>query len=131
PMRVLVTGSTGLVGTALIEALNKVNAEVVRLVRKPGSHPEEQILWEPAKGTIDAGGLEGLDAVIHLAGESVAEGRWSEAKKARIRDSRVEGTTVLCEALAALKRPPKVLVSASAIGYYGDRGDEAVDETGE
>ena len=84
--------------------------------------------WDPEKGEIDAAGLEGLDAVVHLAGENVGSGRWTAARKAAIRDSRVNGTRLLCEALAGLARPPKTLVCASAIGIYGDRGEDVLTE---
>jgi uncharacterized protein (TIGR01777 family) len=86
------------------------------------------VYWHPEDGSIATPGLEGMDAVVHLAGENIAAGRWSSEKKARIRDSRVQGTRVLCDALAQLVNPPKVLVSASAIGYYGDRGAEVLRE---
>ena len=97
--------------------------EKVLVVRQP------EVSWDPAKGTIDAGKLEGFDAVVHLAGENIAGGRWTEQRKARIRDSRVQGTRLLCEALAKLANKPKTLISASAIGYYGERGDEILDES--
>jgi uncharacterized protein (TIGR01777 family) len=102
--------------------------DVVRLVRgKPSSTTE--IEWHPNEGRLDASALEDLDAVVHLAGESIATGRWSDEKKRAIRDSRVKGTALLSEALARLTRPPSVFVSASAIGYYGNRGDELLTET--
>ncbi|HJL05862.1 MAG TPA: TIGR01777 family oxidoreductase [Polyangiaceae bacterium LLY-WYZ-15_(1-7)] len=126
PRRVAITGSTGLVGSALKDALRRDGIEVVPLVRrdpKPG-----EVRWDVRAKTIDAAGLEGVDAVVHLAGESVAGGRWTDARKARILDSRVDGTTLLAEALAGLEAKPKVLVSASAVGYYGDRGDARLAE---
>jgi len=127
-MKILVSGSHGLVGKALISSLTSDGDQIIRLVRnKPGGAAE--IEWHPNEGRIDAGGLEGLDAVVHLAGESIASGRWSDEKKRAIRDSRVKGTALLSDALARLSRPPSVLVSASAIGYYGDRGDEVLTET--
>jgi uncharacterized protein (TIGR01777 family) len=128
---VAVTGSTGLVGAALTVALARGGHRVVRLVRSgtatqaPGEHT---VRWDPGRGTIDAAGLEGVDAVVHLAGESIASGRWTAAKRRRIRDSRVGATRVLAEALARLERPPATLVAASAVGYYGDRGDEVLRE---
>src|SRR5207249_5087549 len=85
--------------------------------------------WDPAQGRIDAGGLEGIGAVVNLAGESIGAKRWNEDQKARIRESRVRGTSLLAETLAKLNRPPKVLVSGSAVGYYGDRGDEVLTES--
>jgi uncharacterized protein (TIGR01777 family) len=124
-MRVIVSGSSGLVGTALCQALARDGDEVTRLVRKPG---DPGVNWDPAAGRIDAEALEGHDAVVHLAGESIAEGRWSKAKKARIRSSRVDGTRLLAETLARLDRKPATLVSASAIGYYGDRAGKLLSE---
>jgi uncharacterized protein len=127
-MKILVTGSHGVIGQALIEAHQGRGDRVVRLVRGP-SHPSSpDPAWDPAAGRIDENRLEGFDAVVHLAGESLVAGRWTPARKARIRDSRVNGTRLLAGALGRLSRPPRVLVSASAIGYYGDRGDEIVRE---
>ena len=127
-MNVLVTGSSGLIGSALVPALAGDGHQVRRLRR--GSSPgTDAASWNPADGTFASGALDGIDAVVHLAGENIAGGRWTAARKARIRDSRVDGTRRLCEALAALDVPPRVLVAASAIGYYGDRGDELLDES--
>lgn len=126
-MKVAVTGSSGLVGSALVPFLTSGGHEVVRLVRRAPRAPDEA-RWDPRAGTVDARSLEGVDAVVHLAGESIAEGRWSEAKKARLRSSRIGPTRLLAETLAGLRRKPKVLVSASAIGYYGNRGDVVVTE---
>jgi uncharacterized protein len=126
-MRILVSGSHGLVGKALIGSLTSGGHEVVRLVRgKPSGAAEVE--WDPVQGTIDAASLEDLDAVVHLAGESIASGRWTNEKKRVIQDSRVLGTVLLSDALARQSRPPEVFVSASAIGYYGDRGDELLTE---
>ncbi len=126
-MRILVSGSHGLVGKALIASLMSAGHEIVRLVRgKPSGATE--IEWHPNQEKIDAAALEGLGAVVHLAGESIAAGRWTDEKKRAIRDSRVKGTALLSEALARLSRPPQVFVSASAIGYYGNRGDEVLTE---
>jgi uncharacterized protein (TIGR01777 family) len=126
-MKVLISGSHGLVGTALIASLTGDGHEVVRLVRGKPSTGEVQ--WRPDKDHLDAEHLEGLEVVVHLAGESIAEGRWTDDKKRAIRDSRVKGTSLLSESLARLSRPPSVFLSASAIGYYGDRGDELLTET--
>jgi hypothetical protein len=124
-----VSGSTGLVGTALIPALTGSGHEVVRLVRSKSRSPSKELIgWDPEANYIDAGGLEGLDAIVHLAGEPIASGRWNALKKARIRDSRVRGTQLLCEALAHSARPPSVLLCASAIGFYGDRSEEVLTE---
>jgi len=126
-MRILVSGSHGLVGKALINSLTPDGHEILRLVRgKPASAKE--IEWHPDEQRLDAASLEGLDAVIHLAGESIASGRWTDEKKRAIRDSRVKGTALLSEALARLSRPPSLFLSASAIGYYGDRDDELLTE---
>jgi len=126
-MKIVVSGSTGLIGSPLVAALQGRAHDVARLVRRPGSTADRELLWDPERGTVDRAGLEGADAVIHLAGENVF-GRWTEAKKQRIRDSRVNGTRLLSDTLASLQRPPATLLAASAIGYYGDRGDEAVSE---
>ena len=126
-MKIVVSGSTGLIGTALKEALERRDQDVVPLVRRRVRAGEHAVAWDPERGTIDRAGLEGADAVIHLAGESVF-GRWSPAKKQRIRDSRVRGTRVLCETLAALQRRPATVLAASAVGYYGDRGEESLTE---
>lgn len=128
-MRVAITGSTGLVGSEVVTVLSAAGHEVVRLVRRSPAPEEKAVLrWDPVKREVDAAGLEGFDSVIHLAGENVGSGRWTAARKAAIRDSRVNGTRLLCEALAGLARPPKTLVCASAIGYYGDRGEELLTE---
>lgn len=126
-MNILVSGSSGLVGSALVPFLTTGGHRVLRLVRGSAGGIDE-VAWNPSAGTIDATKLEGLDAVVHLAGENIATGRWNAAKKARIHDSRVRGTRVLCEALATLTNKPRVLVCASAIGYYGHRGDEVLTE---
>jgi uncharacterized protein (TIGR01777 family) len=126
-MKIVVSGSTGLIGSALTKALNARNHEVVPLVRRRVSSGERAVAWDPERGTIDRAGLEGADAVIHLAGENVF-GRWSPAKKQRIYDSRVKGTRLVSDTLAGLQRPAATLLAASAIGYYGDRGDEPVTE---
>jgi uncharacterized protein len=127
-MKILVTGSTGLVGSALTPSLKAQGHQVIQLVRSTPQDKATQIYWNPLKGTLSAEELEGIDAVVHLAGESIAEGRWSEEKKKRIRESRVKGTTLLSETLTKLKEKPQVFVSASAIGFYGSRGDETLTE---
>ena len=136
PMHVLVTGASGLIGGALLPYLMAGGHTVARVarpggrtVRMPG-FPLDTVTWDPTGNTPPtAGSLEGFDAVVHLAGESIASGRWSEARKQRIRDSRVRGTKALAAELSKLSRPPRVLVAASAIGFYGDRGDENLIET--
>jgi uncharacterized protein (TIGR01777 family) len=127
-MKVLVTGSTGFIGSALVPHLVSAGHEVSRLVRTPPKPGGAEVRWDPASGIVETGGLDGVDAVVHLAGESIATGRWTAEKKARIRESRVRGTAVLAESLARLAQPPRTLVCASAIGYYGDRGDQVLTE---
>jgi len=126
-MKIVVSGSTGVIGSPLVEALKQRGDEVIRLVRRPQTASGGALRWDPERGTIDRAGLEGVDALIHLAGENVF-GRWSPAKKQRIRDSRVQGTRVVSDALAALTNRPAVLLAASAIGYYGDQGDTRLTE---
>src|SRR5271155_415821 len=125
PAKILVSGSSGLIGAALIPALKSSGYEITCLVRGTASG-KEQIQWDPAQPLVPES-VSGFDAVVHLAGESIV-GRWTEAKKRRIRESRVQGTLRLAEALAQAPQRPRVLISASAIGYYGDRGDEALRE---
>jgi len=127
-MRVAISGTTGLVGQALCERLDRDGHEALKLVRRPTASDAE-IQWDASGGTLESDKLNGTAAVVHLAGENIAAGRWTTAKKSRIRESRVQGTQVLAEALAGLACPPQVFVAASAIGYYGDRGDELCLET--
>jgi hypothetical protein len=127
-VKVAVTGSTGFVGQALVSALEAEGHAVVRLLRAKPVRGSSEVYLNHERGEIDASGIEGADAVVHLAGENIAKGRWSSAKKARINDSRVGGTRFLCESLARLDRPPGTFVCASAVGYYGDRGDEVLTE---
>jgi len=124
---IAVTGASGFIGAALVRALRERGDRVRPLVR-PGGLSDDAIQWDPARGRIDAAALEGIDAVVHLAGESVTGGRWTEDQKARIRDSRVKGTSLLATTLLGLRRKPAVWVSGSAVGIYGDRGDEELDE---
>ena len=136
-MKVLVSGSSGLVGTALVEALGRDAHTVARLVRTEGAarkaalgpgQPAADVRWDPVSGELDAAAAEGADAVVHLAGASIAERRWSGARKRLLRASRVDATRHVVSALAKLARPPQVFLSASAVGYYGDRGDEELTE---
>jgi uncharacterized protein len=127
-MNVLVSGAKGLIGSALIPELEAGGHRVNRLTRSPRSG--EDIRWDPDAGTIE-GDLAGFDAVVHLAGASIAEGRWTSERKRRILESRQKGTHLLAEKVAGLPEPPSVMVSASAIGYYGDRGNELLTEESE
>ena len=127
-MNILITGSSGLVGSALIPALSAEGHRVSRLVRSKLDMGIRDTYWDPSSKELYSPPLEGLDAVIHLAGESIASGRWTKARKERIQQSRVMGTRLLAMSLAKLANPPKVLISASAIGYYGDRGFEVLTE---
>jgi uncharacterized protein (TIGR01777 family) len=126
-MKVLVSGSSGFIGSSLVSFLKEKRAEVVRLVRSQPNPGEAAVFWDPEKGNIENTRLKGLDAVVHLAGESII-GRWTAGKKAKILNSRKNGTRLLAESLARLDRKPKVLICASAIGYYGDRGEEILKE---
>ncbi len=129
-MKILVTGSTGLIGLSLTRFLAAGGHSITRLTRSRSARPifgETLIYWDPDKRRIDASALRGHDVVIHLAGENIA-GRWTEEKKKEIRNSRVNGTRLLAVSLAELGQPPKVLVCASAVGYYGNRGDEILTE---
>ncbi|MEU6983780.1 TIGR01777 family oxidoreductase [Streptomyces sp. NPDC046324] len=128
PSRIAVTGASGLIGTALVRSLRADGHHVSRLVRRPARTADE-IEWDPARLYVDAAGLVGVDAVVHLAGAGVGERRWNDAYKKEIRDSRVLGTRAIAEALASLAEPPKVLVCGTALGYYGDTGSRAVDES--
>ncbi len=126
-LKIAISGSRGLLGSNLTAFLTTGGHQVYRLVRNPDEKGPASIYWNPAEHKVQSDALEGLDAVIHLAGENIAD-RWTEEKKQRIRDSRVEGTRLLSEALSSLKQPPKTFISASAIGYYGDRNEEVLTE---
>lgn len=127
-MKILVSGSHGLVGRALIKELSSKGHDVARLVREVPPSNSPDVEWHPDREMIASGQMVSLDAVVHLAGESIASGQWTEEKKRRIRESRVIGTQLLSKTLAGLSRPPRVFISASAIGFYGNRGDELLTE---
>ncbi|MCA9229089.1 MAG: TIGR01777 family oxidoreductase [Planctomycetales bacterium] len=128
PSTILVTGSTGLIGSRLVASFEAAGNRVLRAVRrKPRS--DEELRWDPAAGEIELGRLNDVDAVVHLAGANIAGSRWSKSYKQLLLDSRTQGTRLLCETLAALDPKPRVLACASAIGFYGDRGDVELDET--
>jgi uncharacterized protein len=126
-MEVAITGASGFIGSALTRSLERDGHTVRPLVRRPIDE-SGAIPWDPAAGTIDGDRLDGVDAVVHLAGAGIGDKRWSAARKREIRESRTRGTDLLARTLAALPRPPAVLVSASAVGFYGDRGDEELTE---
>ncbi|NUP88633.1 MAG: TIGR01777 family protein [Candidatus Sumerlaeia bacterium] len=127
PWRIAISGASGLVGSQLAAFLATGGHDVFPLVRRAPRTPRE-IRWNPEQAEIDAAAFEGIDAVVHLAGESVAAGRWTPSQRARIRTSRIDGTRTLAQALSRLRRPPRVLVCASAVGFYGSRGDEILTE---
>src|SRR3954454_10709615 len=123
-MDVAITGATGLIGTALTRQLEAAGHTVIALVRRPVERRESAVRWDPDRGTIDAASLEGLGAVVHLAGAGIGDKRWTAERKRLILESRTRGTALIASTIAGLDRPPSVLVSGSAIGYYGERGDE-------
>ncbi|MFI2199611.1 TIGR01777 family oxidoreductase [Streptomyces sp. NPDC020192] len=126
-MRIAVAGASGLIGSALVRSLTADGHKVVRLVRRAAAKPDE-VCWDPQGQYVDAAGLTGVSAVVNLAGAGIGDRRWTPAYKRLLRDSRVLGTAALAEAVAALPEPPRVFVNGSAIGFYGDTGDRAVDE---
>ncbi|ROO83805.1 hypothetical protein EDD29_1314 [Actinocorallia herbida] len=126
-MRVIISGASGLIGGALAAHLRGEGFAVSTLVRRAPRHPGE-VFWDPAEGRIDAAGLEGHDAVVHLAGAGVGDRPWTAAYKKQIRDSRVKGTSLLAKALAEVDTPPRVFVSGSAVGFYGPTGEDVRDE---
>ncbi|MEO0055971.1 MAG: hypothetical protein RLZZ50_1918, partial [Verrucomicrobiota bacterium] len=128
PLRVLVSGASGLVGSALVPFLRTQGHEVIRLVRRKARAADE-VEWNPETGAVSLDAAGWIDAVVHMAGAGIADARWTKARRKEIRDSRVRGTRALAEALAALTRPPRVVVGASAIGFYGEAGDAWLDET--
>ena len=128
-MKILISGASGVVGTALTKALRAEGGTVAHLVRPAGAASEGAIHWDPAAGSVDTSAMEAADAVVNLNGASIAGGRWTPARKAILSSSRVDATRALVDVLARLRQKPRVLVSASAVGYYGDRGDEILTES--
>lgn len=126
-MRIVVSGSHGMVGSALLPALAARGHQVIRLVRSSVAAPSD-ISWDPQAGRLDPASLSGVEAIVHLAGENIASKRWSEEQKKRIRESRVKGTSLLAETMSGLAEAPRIFISSSAIGYYGDRGNETLSE---
>ncbi len=125
----MISGASGLVGKSLVRSLEADGHSVARLVRPGAKRAAGDIAWDPASALVDVRAMEGADAAVHLSGANIAQGRWTPARKAELRSSRVDTTRVLVDALAKLERKPRVLVCASAIGYYGDRGDEILTES--
>jgi len=134
-MRILVSGATGFLGSSLVEAFERDGHTALRLIRPQGGRLGAKgqqgltIRWDPVNGQLEAAAAEGADALVHLAGASIAGGRWSRARKNLLRTSRIDATRQLIGALSRLQRPPRVILAASAIGYYGDRGDETLTES--
>lgn len=126
-MKIAITGASGLIGSAMTSALEERGDEVLRLVRRPARNASE-VTWDPQKGVIDTTALVGCDAVVHLAGANISDGRWTEDRKALILNSRVDGTRLIASTIAAMKPAPTVFISSSAVGIYGSRGDELLDE---
>ena len=127
-MKILITGSSGLIGSALIPLLADQGHHLVRMVRRLTAPGEDAVVWDPSAAKLELRALEQMDAVVHLAGENIGAARWNKARKKRMRNSRVVGTRLLSESLAQLAAPPRVLICASAVGYYGSRGDEILTE---
>jgi hypothetical protein len=128
PLTFLISGASGLLGSSLVPFLTTGGHRVIRLVRKSPLSAENEVFWDPASGLLDLDGIENIDVVIHLAGESIGQGRWTKEKKKKIVESRNKSTSLIAEKIAKLDPLPKVLISASAIGYYGNRGDEPLTE---
>ena len=128
-MKIAITGSSGLIGSALLPALRADGHTVIRLVRRPPGAADE-VRWDPARRELDPAALAGVDAVVNLAGVGIGDKRWTPERKRALRDSRVEATETVSEAIAAAERPPRTLLSASAIGWYGDTGAAPMDESG-
>jgi uncharacterized protein (TIGR01777 family) len=127
-MNIVISGASGLIGSALIPSLEAAGHEVVRLIRAASPRGSNEATWDPAAGEVDPAVIEGADAVVNLNGRSIAEGRWNAAVKKELRSSRLDSTNTLVRAIKAAKTPPSLLINASAVGYYGDRGDEILAE---
>ena len=127
-MDVVISGSSGLIGSALVESLSRAGHRPIRLVRRAPQAGADELQWDPQGGAIDSAGLDGVDAVVHLAGASIGGRRWNEAYKRVVLESRTSGTSLLASTLAGLTRPPRVFLSASGVGFYGSRGSEVLTE---
>jgi uncharacterized protein (TIGR01777 family) len=127
-VKILLSGSSGLIGSSLLPFFRAGEHHVTRLVRRPAHSEAREIAWDPAEGKLDPVALESHDAVVHLSGANLGEGRWTAARKALLVESRMKSTRLLAQTLASLTHPPRVMVSASAIGFYGNRGDETLTE---
>jgi len=127
-MKIIISGASGLVGSALVPDLTNNGHDVVRLVRAPRQPSRGEAIWDPANGDLDPSVLEGADVVINLNGRSIGQGRWNARVKDELRSSRIDATTTITAAIARCEKPPSLLINASAVGYYGDRGDEVLDE---
>lgn len=128
PLRIIMSGASGLIGRTLTAFLTCAGHKVEALVRRPPKLESSEIFWDSHRQELDKASIESADVMIHLAGENIGAGRWTPERKETIRKSRVEGTRFLAESLAALKHPPKLFLSASAVGFYGNRGDETLTE---
>ncbi len=128
-MKVIVSGAGGLIGSKLLPSLEAAGHDVVRLVRRPARTGPTEVCWNPSTGQLDPVVLEGADAVINLNGRNIGEGRWNQAVKAALRSSRLDSTSTITTAIERCETPPRVLVNASAVGFYGARGDERLDES--
>ena len=127
-MKIILSGAGGLIGSALMPSLEAAGHEVVRLVRPPRDAGASEEIWDPSSGRLDAAVVDGADAVINLNGRNIADGRWTSEVKNALRSSRLDATRTIVEAISRAKNPPRVLINASAVGYYGDRGDELLNE---
>ena len=128
-MRIVISGSSGLIGTALVPSLEAAGHEVIRLLRRSPEDASKEATWNPAAGEVDPAVISGAEAVINLNGRSIADARWNSAVKDQLRSSRLDSTRTLADAIARSQDPPRLLINASAVGFYGDRGDEVLDES--